>query len=115
VPNRKLMAKEIDAFVVANLIKPQPQRKLLSEKLQRRLLQPDEKLWACQQHPGRLLPSAAPDRGADLPQLLVGKPLGFVEYEERGIRLGRVRYCHRPPACRQLRQNGVGAGHLLAC
>jgi hypothetical protein len=40
------MAKEIDAFVVSNLIKAQLQRERLSEKLQRRLLQPGEKPWA---------------------------------------------------------------------
>jgi hypothetical protein len=43
VPDRELMAKEIDAFVVANLIKVQPQRDRLSEKLERRLVQPGEK------------------------------------------------------------------------
>jgi hypothetical protein len=46
VPGRELVAKEIDAFVVANLIKAQLQRNRLSEKLQRRLLQPGEKFSA---------------------------------------------------------------------
>jgi hypothetical protein len=48
VPDRELMTKEIDAFVVANLIKAQPQREPLSKKLQRRLLQPGEKSSARQ-------------------------------------------------------------------
>jgi hypothetical protein len=42
VPDRELMAKEINAFVVANLIKAQLQRQRLSEKLQGRFLQPGE-------------------------------------------------------------------------
>jgi hypothetical protein len=45
VAERELMAKKIDAFVVSNLIKAQLQRERLSEKLQRRLLQPNEKPW----------------------------------------------------------------------
>ena len=115
VPDRELMAKEIDAFVVANLIKAQPQRERLSEKLQRRLLQPGEKASARKQHPGRVLSCAALYRGADLTELLIGQPLGFVEDEERGIRLGRVRYCYCPAACGQRRHDRAGAGHLLAC
>jgi hypothetical protein len=43
VPDRELMAKEIDAFVVTNLIKAQLQRDRLSKKLERRLVQPGEK------------------------------------------------------------------------
>jgi hypothetical protein len=42
VPDSELMAKEIDAFVITNLIKAQLQRERLSEKLQRRLVQPGE-------------------------------------------------------------------------
>jgi hypothetical protein len=43
VPDRELMAEEIDAFVVADLIKVELQRYRLSEQLKRRLLQPGEK------------------------------------------------------------------------
>jgi hypothetical protein len=43
VPDRELMAKEIDAFVVADLIKVELQRYRLSEQLQRRLPQPGDK------------------------------------------------------------------------
>ena len=97
VPDRELMAKEIDAFVVSNLIKAQLQRDRLSEKLQRRRLHPGEKNSARKEHPGRVLSCAAPYRGADVTELLIGEPLGFVEDEERGVRLGRVRYCYCPP------------------
>jgi hypothetical protein len=48
VPDRELMAKEINAFALANLIKAQLQRERLSERLQRRLLQPAEKFSARQ-------------------------------------------------------------------
>jgi hypothetical protein len=96
VPGRELMAKEIDALVVANLIKAQLQRERLSEKLQRRLPQPGEKSPARKQHPGRVLFGAALYCRADLTELLISEPLGFVEDEERRIRLGRVRYCYRP-------------------
>jgi hypothetical protein len=48
VSDRKLMAKEINAFVVANLIKAQLQRDRLSEKLQLLFLQPREKSAASQ-------------------------------------------------------------------
>ena len=48
VPDRELMAKKIDAFVIANLIKAQLQHDRLSEKQQRRLLQPREKSSAGQ-------------------------------------------------------------------
>ena len=43
MPERELMAKEIDAFVVANLIKAQAGCNRLSERLQRWLLHPGEK------------------------------------------------------------------------
>jgi hypothetical protein len=48
VPDGELMAKKIDAFVIANLIKAQLQHERLSEKQQRRLLQPREKSSAGQ-------------------------------------------------------------------
>jgi hypothetical protein len=48
VPHGELMAKKIDAFVIAYLIKAQLQHERLSEKLQRRLLQPREKCSAGQ-------------------------------------------------------------------
>lgn len=115
VPDRELMAKEIDAFIVANLIKAQPQRERLFEKLQRRLLQPGEKASARKQHPGRVLSYAALNRGPDLTELLIRQPLGFVEDEERGIRLGRARYCYCAATFGQRRYDRAGAGHLLAC
>ena len=115
VPNRELMAKEIDAFVVANLIKAQLQRDRLSEKLQRRLLHPGEKTPARKEHPGRVLFCAALYRGADLTELPIGEPLGFVKNKERGVCLGRVRYRHHAATCGQHRHDSAGAGHLLAC
>ena len=115
VPKRQLMAKEIDAFVVADLIKVELQRYRLSEQLQRRLLQPGKKSSSRNQHPGRVLSCAALYRGADLTELLIGEPVGFVEDEERGIRLSRVRYRYRPATCGQRRHDRAGAGHLLTC
>ncbi|HEX9534409.1 MAG TPA: hypothetical protein VF924_02975 [Stellaceae bacterium] len=43
VPDRELMAKEINAFVVANLIEAQAGCEGLSERLQRWLLHPGTK------------------------------------------------------------------------
>ena len=103
------MAKEIDAFVLANLIEAQLQHEWLSDKLQWRLLKPGEKFSAGQQHPGRALFCAALYRREDLTELLIREPIGFIEDEERGIRLGRVRYCVlsrslRPTSPRQRRR-----------
>jgi hypothetical protein len=114
VPDRELMAKEINAFAIANLINAQLQRQPLSDKLQRRLLQPGEKSSAREQHPGRLLSCTVLYRGADLTKLLIGEPLGFIEDEERGICLRGVRYGYCPASGGQHRHDGAGAGHILA-
>jgi hypothetical protein len=72
VPDRELMAKEVDAFVVADLVKVELQRCRLSEQLERRLIQSGEKSSASKQHPGRVLSCAALYRGTDLTELLIG-------------------------------------------
>ncbi len=115
VPNRQLMAKEINAFVIANLIKAQLGSERLLESLQGWLLHPGGKPSAGKQHPGRSLSFAVLYRGADLIELLIGEPLDFVEDEERGIRLGGVRYCYCPGTRGQSCHDRPSAGHLLAC
>jgi len=115
VPERELMAKEIDAFVVANLIKAQPGGERLFESLQRWLLHPGEKSSGGKEHPGCSLSFVVPYRGADLIELVVGEPLGFVEDEEQSVRLGGVRYRYRPATCGQRCHDRAGAGHLLGC
>jgi hypothetical protein len=114
VPDSELMAKEIDSFVITNLIKAQLQREGLSEKLQRRLAQAGENSSAREEHPARLLFCTALYRGADLTELLIRQPLGVIQDEERGIGLGRVRYRYCPATGGQHRHDRAGAGHLLA-
>jgi hypothetical protein len=108
------MAKEIDAFVVANLIKAQPGGERLFDNLQRWRLHPGEKPSAGKEHPRRSFSFVALYRGADLIELLIGEPLGFVEDEERDVRLARVRYCYCPATCGQRCHDRAGAGHLFA-
>ena len=91
VPRCELTAQKIDALVIANLIKPQPGCERLAYRLQRLVLQPGKKLRGRQQHRGRVLPVAPLHGGADLFDLLIGEPVGFVEDEQRRGGLGRVR------------------------
>jgi hypothetical protein len=110
LPSCELVSKEVDALIVADLIKAQPTRENTAARLQGRFLQAGEKLLAPQQHPGRVLAGAMQKRGADLLQLLIRKPVGLIEDEERRIPT-RCRPC--PSSRRQGRDDRTGAEHTF--
>jgi hypothetical protein len=83
MPSRVLMAKNFDAFVFANLLKPKLGSEPTPQELQRRLFQPGKEAGSRQEHSRGALLSGVLGDLEDLSDLLLGKPVHVVKDEQR--------------------------------
>lgn len=83
MPSGELVAKKLDAFVLADLLKPKLRSERIFQEPQRRLLQPGKKDRARQEHARRALCGGGPRELENLPDLLLGELVHVVKDEER--------------------------------